>query len=82
MTRQQQWDALARAARFPAHGRARRAREELRAFAHAQLRQDLGLGPRLLWWPIGKPLPEGATLARQKASHHSKYSQLIVVGGK
>lgn len=71
-----EWQRLQRAARLPAHGCARRAREDLRAWVHAQLRQDVGLD-QVAWFPIGLPVPEGWELSRdQQAGHHHRYSQL------
>lgn len=62
-------------------GQKLRRQAELRAWVRSQLERETGRGPTFLYWPIGKPLPPGASLARQQASHHSAYSQLIVVGG-
>lgn len=65
---------------FAPRGQKLRRMAELRAWVRSQLERETGRGPSLLWWPIGKPLPPGASLARQRASHHHQYSQLIVVG--
>ena len=73
--------SLERAYKNAGHGYKGTALKALQRARHEQLRREVGLGPTLLWWPIGKPLPEGASLSRQEPSHHSHYGQLIVVGG-
>src|SRR5436190_23638759 len=59
-------------------GQKLRRQAELSAWVRSQLERETGRPASLMWWPIGKPLPPGASLARQQASHHSEYGQLIV----
>lgn len=82
MTRRQRllddWQALAKAARRPGRGEAKRARQALRDYAHSLLASDVGVTQVVMQFPIGRPVPEGWRLCeRQTANHGHAYSQLI-----
>lgn len=72
------WAAKQRAAAFPPHGQAKRRRDELRRYTHSLLAAELGSPQPVMWFPIGRPVPEGwRVVPGQDAQHHHAYSQMI-----